>query len=63
MNGGRRGHVYAIDPDGPGGVQYFAVQCDFETDKDIGITIVSIDKFYWFLVSENQWRIQEVLGV
>ena len=35
-----RGHIYAIDPDQAGGVEYFAVKCDFETDRNIGITIV-----------------------
>ncbi|XP_052093084.1 uncharacterized protein LOC127729350 isoform X2 [Mytilus californianus] len=35
-----RGNKYAIDPDGPGGVEFFEVTCDFKTDPSIGITIV-----------------------
>ncbi|KAK3105571.1 hypothetical protein FSP39_000840 [Pinctada imbricata] len=37
--------VYAIDPDGSGGVQLFAVTCDFKTNEEIGITEVPIIKF------------------
>ena len=36
-----RKHIYAIDPDQAGGLEYFEVKCDFETDRNIGITIVS----------------------
>lgn len=31
---------YGIDPDGPGGVEPFSVDCDFRTNPEIGITEV-----------------------
>ena len=38
----KRGNgIYTIDPDQEGPVPFFAVECDFTTDKSIGITIVS----------------------
>ena len=37
--------VYAIDPDGAGGVELFAVTCDFKTVPSIGITEVCLVNF------------------
>ncbi|KAL4228481.1 hypothetical protein ACF0H5_011528 [Mactra antiquata] len=39
-----KNHTYAIDPDQGGIVPPFAVVCDFNTNKDIGITVVRIVK-------------------
>ncbi|RDD36937.1 Fibrillin-2, partial [Trichoplax sp. H2] len=34
---------YIIDPDGPGGAQPFTAYCDFNTENDIGITVINHD--------------------
>ncbi|XP_064594774.1 uncharacterized protein LOC135461554 [Liolophura sinensis] len=34
---------YGIDPDGPGGVEPFSVDCDFRTNPEIGITEIPSD--------------------
>ena len=38
--------LYTIDPDGPNGVEKFTVKCDFNTDPEIGITVVSSISFF-----------------
>lgn len=37
-----RNNLYAIDPDGAGGVPLFPAYCDFKTNERIGITEVGV---------------------
>lgn len=43
-----RNNLYAIDPDGAGGVPLFPAYCDFKTNERIGITEVGVP---WFFVT------------
>lgn len=60
-----RNNLYAIDPDGAGGVPLFPAYCDFKTNERIGITEVGVPLFFFntFMVSSKSILIIHVQSV
>lgn len=49
-----RNNLYAIDPDGAGGVPLFPAYCDFKTNERIGITEVRVPLFFYYIQGSSK---------